>query len=59
MWVANWNIGIVTLNLHYLWEAKMLDPYIKHGTFLWNLMIMLKPSKDIDFLRLKTKTNNI
>jgi len=34
MWVANWNIGIITLNLHYLWEAKMLNPYIKHGTFL-------------------------
>jgi len=22
------------LNPHYLWEAKMLNPYIKHGTFL-------------------------
>jgi hypothetical protein len=21
-------------NPHYLWEAKMLNPYIKHGTFL-------------------------
>jgi hypothetical protein len=20
-------------NSHYLWEAKMLNPYIKHGTF--------------------------
>jgi len=25
MWVANWNIDIITLNLHYLWEAKMLN----------------------------------
>jgi hypothetical protein len=24
----------MTLNPHYLWEAKMLNPYIKHGTFL-------------------------
>jgi hypothetical protein len=24
----------MTLNSHYLWEAKMLNPYIKHGTFL-------------------------
>ncbi len=22
------------LNPHYLWEVKMLNPYIKHGTFL-------------------------
>jgi len=28
------NIGIMTLNPNYLWEAKMLNPYIKHGTFL-------------------------
>jgi len=28
------NIGTMTLNPHYLWEAKMLNPYIKHGTFL-------------------------
>ncbi len=34
MWVAKCNIGIMTLNPHYLWEAKMLNPYIKHGTFL-------------------------
>jgi hypothetical protein len=34
MWVAKWNIGIMTLNPHYLWETKMLNPYIKHGTFL-------------------------
>jgi hypothetical protein len=33
-WVAKCNIGIMTLNPHYLWEAKMLNPYIKHGTFL-------------------------
>jgi hypothetical protein len=32
--VAKCNIGIMTLNPHYLWEAKMLNPYIKHGTFL-------------------------
>ncbi len=34
MWVEKCNIGIMTLNPHYLWEAKMLNPYIKHGTFL-------------------------
>jgi hypothetical protein len=34
MWVVKCNIGIMTLNPHYLWEAKMLNPYIKHGTFL-------------------------
>jgi hypothetical protein len=34
MWVAKCNIDIMTLNPHYLWEAKMLNPYIKHGTFL-------------------------
>jgi hypothetical protein len=34
MWVAKYNIGIMTLNPHYLWEAKMLNAYIKHGTFL-------------------------
>ncbi len=22
------------INPHYPWEAKMLNPYIKHGTFL-------------------------
>jgi hypothetical protein len=31
--VAKCNIGIMTLNPHYLWEAKMLNPYVKHGTF--------------------------
>jgi len=31
---AKCNIDIMTLNPHYLWEAKMLNPYIKHGTFL-------------------------
>jgi hypothetical protein len=34
IWVAKCNIGIMTLNPHYLWEAKMLNPHIKHGTFL-------------------------
>jgi len=34
MWVAKCNIGIMTLIPHYLWQAKMLNPYIKHGTFL-------------------------
>jgi hypothetical protein len=34
IWVAKCNIGFMTLNPHYLWEAKMLNPYIKHGTFL-------------------------
>jgi len=34
MWVAKCNIDIMSLNPHYLWEDKMLNPYIKHGTFL-------------------------
>jgi hypothetical protein len=34
MWVAKYNIDIMSLNPHYLWEAKMLNPCIKHGTFL-------------------------
>jgi hypothetical protein len=34
MWVGKCNIGIMTLNPHYLWEAKILNPHIKHGTFL-------------------------
>jgi hypothetical protein len=34
MWVAKYSIGIMTLNPHHLSEAKMLNPYIKHGTFL-------------------------
>jgi hypothetical protein len=34
MWVAKCKIGTMTLNPHCLWEAKMLNPYIKHGTFL-------------------------
>jgi len=32
--VAKCNIDIITLNPHYLWEAKMLNPNIKHGIFL-------------------------
>ncbi len=34
IWVAKCNISIMTLNPHNLWEVKMLNPYIKHGTFL-------------------------
>jgi hypothetical protein len=34
MWVAKCNINIMILNPHYLWKVKMLNPYIKHGTFL-------------------------
>jgi hypothetical protein len=34
MWVAKFSIDIMNLNPHYLWEAKMLNPYFKHGTFL-------------------------
>ncbi len=34
MWVAKCNIGSMTLNTHYLWEAKVVNQYIKHGTFL-------------------------
>jgi hypothetical protein len=34
MWVAKCNINIMTLNPHYTWEGKMLNPYIKHEIFL-------------------------
>jgi hypothetical protein len=34
MWVAKCSTGIMTLNPHYLWEAKMLNLCIKHETFL-------------------------
>jgi hypothetical protein len=34
IWMAKCNISIMTINPHYIWEAKMLNPYIKHGTFL-------------------------
>jgi hypothetical protein len=34
MLVAKCNISIMTLNPHYLWETKMQNPYLKHGTFL-------------------------
>jgi hypothetical protein len=56
MWVAKCNIGIMTLNPHYLWKAKMLNPYISNMEhFSWNLMTVLKPSKEIDFLKLGKK----
>jgi hypothetical protein len=45
----------MTLNPHYLWEAKMLNPYIKHGTFLVEFLTILKPSKEIDFFKSGTK----
>jgi hypothetical protein len=32
--ICGWQNVILALNPHYLWEAKMLNPYIKHGTFL-------------------------
>jgi hypothetical protein len=34
--ICGWQNAILalTLNPQYLWEAKMLNPYIKHGTFL-------------------------
>jgi hypothetical protein len=28
------NIHIMILNPHYLWEAKMKNLYVRHGTFL-------------------------
>ncbi len=34
MWVAKYNIDIMAQNPHYLWEVKMLNAYIKHGTVL-------------------------
>jgi hypothetical protein len=44
----------MTLNPHYLWEAKMLNPYIKHGTFLVEFDDRIKPFREIDFLKLGT-----
>jgi len=38
MWVAKCNICIMTLNPQcYLWETKIQNPYVKHGTFLMEL----------------------
>jgi hypothetical protein len=54
MWVAKCNIGIMTLNPHYLWEAKMINPYIKHGTFLVKFYDRIKTIQEIDFLNLGT-----
>jgi hypothetical protein len=34
MWVEKCNIDIMSPNPHYLWEAKIQNPYIKHGTIL-------------------------
>jgi hypothetical protein len=33
----------------------MLNPYIKHGTFLVEFLTILKPSKEIDFFKSGTK----
>jgi hypothetical protein len=53
MWVAKCNINIMTLNPHYLWEAKMLNPYIKHGTFLVEFDDRIKNHpRSFDFLKL-------
>jgi hypothetical protein len=34
MWGQSVILALWALNSLYLWEAKMLNPYIKHGTFL-------------------------
>ncbi len=48
--MAKCNIDIMTLNPHYLCEAKMLNPYIKHGTFLVEFDDRMKPSGGIESL---------
>ncbi len=55
MWVAKCNIGIMSPNPHYLWDAKIQNPYINMEQSQQNLMTMLKPSKEIDFPKLGTK----
>jgi hypothetical protein len=32
--ICGWQNAILALRPYYLWEAKILNPYIKHGTFL-------------------------
>jgi hypothetical protein len=36
------NNCIMILNPHYSWEAKMQNPYVKHGTFLMQIEDLLK-----------------
>jgi hypothetical protein len=36
------NIPIMSLNPHYLWEAKMQNPNVKHETFLVQIDDLLK-----------------
>jgi hypothetical protein len=48
----------MTLNPHYLWEAKMQNPYVKHGTFLVEFDDYVKSSKEINLHELGTKQNN-
>jgi hypothetical protein len=44
MWVIECNIHIMTLNSHYLWEVKVQNTYVKHGTFV----VEFDPSKEIN-----------
>jgi hypothetical protein len=56
MWVAKYNIDIMTLNPHYLWEAKMLNQYIKHGTFLVKFDDHIKTIQRNWFKKIRNKT---
>jgi hypothetical protein len=56
MWVAKYNINIMTLNPHYLWEVKMLNPYIKHGTFILEFDDRIKTIQGNWFILIRNKT---
>jgi hypothetical protein len=55
MWMTRCNINSMTLNPYYLWEAKMLNPYIKHGTFLVEFDDRIKTIQGYWFLKIKNK----
>jgi hypothetical protein len=43
----------MTLNPHYLWEAKMQNPYVKHGTLLVEFGDYVKSIHGDDYLNQK------
>ncbi len=50
MWVVKCNTCIMTLNPHYLWEAKIQNPYVKHGTLLVESNNLVKSIHEDDCL---------
>jgi len=55
MWRQSAILTLWALNSHYLWEAKMLNPYIKHGTFLVKFDEHIKTIQGDWFLKLGIK----